>query len=101
MPKRDVISWNSMIARYVQLGLSDDALNLFHQMRQENVKPDEVTFISILKACAGLADLEQGMQIHLQVIRSGLELDAFVGSTLVDMYSKCRCINCARQVFDK
>eukprot|EP00249_Psilotum_nudum_P015995 c25607_g3_i1 orf=2-241(+) len=62
MPKRDVVSWNTMIAGYAQHGFCEKALNLFHQMHWECVKPDKVTFISVLKVCANLAALEQGKQ---------------------------------------
>ncbi|CAK9157099.1 unnamed protein product [Ilex paraguariensis] len=37
-----------------------------------------------------------------QVIRiGGLDLDLFVGNTMIDMYVKCGCLDCGRKVFDE
>eukprot|EP00249_Psilotum_nudum_P036659 c8310_g1_i1 orf=1-483(+) len=89
IPERDVISWNVIIAGFVQNGHGDEALNLFQQMQWEGAKPDKFTFVSVLNACASLADLEPGKQIHAQITDSGFESDVFVGNALVDMYAKC------------
>eukprot|EP01018_Ginkgo_biloba_P012485 Gb_18788 [translate_table: standard] len=101
MPKPDVVSWNVMIAGYTQNGQGVEALNLFQQMQQTGVNPDSRTFASVLPACANLATLEQGMEIHEQIITNGFHSDAFVESALVDMYAKCGSIEKARRVFDK
>ncbi|KAJ7528126.1 hypothetical protein O6H91_16G085100 [Diphasiastrum complanatum] len=99
--ERDVVSWNAMIAGYTQHGLGKDALALYEQMRQEGVQPDNVTYVVLVKACASIAALEQGKQLHSDIIRSGSATDMIVGNTLVDMYAKCGCIELARHVFDK
>eukprot|EP00249_Psilotum_nudum_P035121 c55140_g1_i1 orf=356-739(+) len=52
MPRRDVISWNTMITGYTHHGQDIEALTLFLQMQQERMNPDNFTFVSILKACA-------------------------------------------------
>ncbi len=45
--------------------------------------------------------LEEGRCVHQEVIQSGLELDVFVGSSLVDMYAKCGSMDDAWRVFNK
>ncbi|KAF9620422.1 hypothetical protein IFM89_012599 [Coptis chinensis] len=52
MPKRDIISWNAMIAGYGIHGLGREALLLFHDLQNEGPKPDYVTFICLLSACS-------------------------------------------------
>eukprot|EP01018_Ginkgo_biloba_P002503 Gb_20572 [translate_table: standard] len=101
MAKRDVVSWTAMIAGYAQNGHGDEALKLFRQMQLAGVTPNLNTFTSALAACANLAALEQGMDIHEQIIRSGFEWDVCVESALVDMYAKCGSIKKARYLFDK
>eukprot|EP01018_Ginkgo_biloba_P000317 Gb_38242 [translate_table: standard] len=101
MPKRDVFSWTVMIASYVRHGLCEEALTLFHRMQPTGIQPNHFTFASVLPACANLAALEQGIEIHEEIIRSGLQSDVFVESALVDMYAKCGSIEKARVVFDK
>lgn len=100
MTERDVVSWNVIIAGYVQHSLVDTAISLYQQMKLEAVKPNEVTFVSILKACANLGALERGKQFHEQIIKGGFEMNIFVGSTLVDMFCKCGKLNDAYHVFD-
>eukprot|EP01018_Ginkgo_biloba_P013194 Gb_32453 [translate_table: standard] len=101
MPERDVISWTAMIAGYAQNGQGVEALKLFQRMQLAGVKPYPNTFASVVPACANLAALEQGMEIHEEIIRCGFQSDVFVESALVDMYAKCGSIKMARDLFDK
>lgn len=64
MPERNSVSWNAMIAGYVQHGHYENALRLLPQMQGVGVKPNEFTFASVLRACATLSALEEGKQVH-------------------------------------
>jgi pentatricopeptide repeat protein len=59
IPKKDVVTWNAMISGYAQHGAGEKALHLFNEMRDEQMKPDWITFVAVLLACnhAGLVDL--------------------------------------------
>ncbi|KAJ7527643.1 hypothetical protein O6H91_16G064700 [Diphasiastrum complanatum] len=100
MSERDVVSWTAMIAGYAQTGLGKEALALYEQMKQEGLQPNHVTFVLLLKACANLAALEQGKQLHSEIIKRGFQSDVVVASTLVDMYAKCGCTEDARELFN-
>eukprot|EP01018_Ginkgo_biloba_P019477 Gb_00849 [translate_table: standard] len=101
MPERNVISWTVMIAGYAQNGHFDKALKLFRQMQLAGVKPDSDIFATVLPACANLAALDVGREVHIDIIRTGFQSDVFVGSALVDMYAKCGNIEDACKVFDE
>eukprot|EP01018_Ginkgo_biloba_P031727 Gb_14403 [translate_table: standard] len=101
MPEQDVVSWNAVLAGYVQNGHFDEALKLFQQMRLTDMKPHSDTFATVLPACANLAALEYGKVVHVDIIRSGFELNIFVGNALVDMYAKCGSIEDGLNVFNK
>ncbi|XP_057864657.2 pentatricopeptide repeat-containing protein At4g02750 [Cryptomeria japonica] len=101
IPDRIVAAWNTMIAGYAQNGRWEYALNLFEQMQLESVKPNVMTFSSVLPACASLTALERGKEIHEQINKSGFQSNVFVASALVHMYAKCGSIENARSVFDK
>eukprot|EP01018_Ginkgo_biloba_P009883 Gb_00930 [translate_table: standard] len=101
MPERDVVSWSAMISGYAQSGHGVEALKLFHQMQRTDIKPNEFTFAGVLQACANLAALEHGKEVHREIVRYGFQSDVFVGSALVYMYGKCGSVENARQVFDK
>jgi hypothetical protein len=57
-------------------------------MQREGVQPSFVTFVGVLKACASVVAIEEGICVHQQIIRNGLENNVFVGNCLVDMYAK-------------
>eukprot|EP01018_Ginkgo_biloba_P008749 Gb_09147 [translate_table: standard] len=101
MSERDLTSWSAMIAGYTQAGHGDEALEVFRQMQVAGVKPDSVTICSVLPACADLATLQQGKEIHDYIIGCGFESDVVVCGALIDMYAKCGDVWTARQVFDK
>eukprot|EP01018_Ginkgo_biloba_P013168 Gb_21055 [translate_table: standard] len=101
MHQRDVVCWTAMIAGYIRNGQFTEALNFFRRMQLAGVKPNANTFASVFRACANPAVLDQGMEIHEEIIRSGFQSDVFVQTALVDMYAKCGSIKNARTVFDK
>jgi pentatricopeptide repeat protein len=101
MPQRTVISWTTMIAGYVQNGHFHEALELYGEMHQTEFKPNRVTLVSVLPACAHLGALQQGKTIHDYIIRRKLETDVSVVTALINMYAKCGQIDVARELFDK
>nr|AYM00528.1 pentatricopeptide repeat protein [Salvia miltiorrhiza] len=58
LPRRDLVSWTSMIAAYGSHGQAPEALKLFDEMLQARVRPDRVTFLAVISACShgGLVD---------------------------------------------
>eukprot|EP01018_Ginkgo_biloba_P037415 Gb_09416 [translate_table: standard] len=101
MYERNVLSWNALIRGYSRKEPCLEALALYHQMQGRNIVPDKFTFSFVLKACARLAALQDGKEIHHQIVRAGFESDVFVGTALIDMYIKCWSVEDARRVFDK
>ncbi|XP_022887112.1 pentatricopeptide repeat-containing protein At2g40720-like [Olea europaea var. sylvestris] len=83
MSKRNVITWNSMIAGYGSHGEIHKAIKLFDEMRNSGTVPDEVTFLSLISSCnhAGFTDvglhlfhlmrehrLEPKMEHHINIV---------------------------------
>ncbi|MCO5591680.1 hypothetical protein L7F22_045671 [Adiantum nelumboides] len=101
VPIRSVVTWSAMIEGYVKLGCGKEALVLFHQMLQHGARPNNVTFLSVLKACSSLHALNEGKLVHIQVTTSGVPADLSVRNTLIDMYAKCASITRALQVFSE
>eukprot|EP01018_Ginkgo_biloba_P019235 Gb_06193 [translate_table: standard] len=98
---RDVVLWNAMIRGYARSGLYEEALVLYYKMQPAGTQPDKFTFPCVVNACAGLSALKQGKQIHVRIVKSGFELDVFVGAALIDMYAKCQNIEDACRVFQR
>lgn len=100
MPVRNVVSWTAMINGYVANGRPQEAFELFSEMQVEGVRPNEFTLVSLLRACIELGSLELGSWVHDYAIKNGFELGVYLGTALLDMYSKCGSLEEARKVFD-
>ncbi|KAF5178007.1 Pentatricopeptide repeat [Thalictrum thalictroides] len=103
MSTRNIVSWTAMISGYTQNGLGDRAFDLFEEMQREGseVKPNWVTIMSLLPACAHAAALEQGRRIHSYASWIGLDSNSYVQTALVSMYAKCGSLVDARSCFDR
>ncbi|CAL5382612.1 unnamed protein product [Camellia sinensis] len=99
--ERDVVSWNSMISGYSKMGFAGDAVAVFGKMRDEGFEPDEMTVVSVLGACGDLGDLNLGRWVQGFVVNNKMQLNSYVGSALIDMYTKCGDLLSARGVFDR
>lgn len=101
IPHTNVVSWNVMISGYVTAGSYLEALAIFTDMRKSGVKPDAVTFTSVLPACSQLAVLEMGKEIHNLIIENKLENNEVVMGALLDMYAKCGAVDEALRIFNR
>ncbi|ESQ28357.1 hypothetical protein EUTSA_v10019713mg [Eutrema salsugineum] len=99
--EKDSVSWTAMIQGLAQNGLEKEAIELFREMKSEGLTIDQYTFGSVLPACGELGAIKEGKQIHASIIRSNLQDHVYVGSALIDMYCKCKCIDYAKTVFDR
>lgn len=97
--EKDIVTWSAMISGYAQLGQFAETLTLFQEMLNKEVRPDEVTFVSVISACTHLAALSQGKWVHAYIRKNGFKINAILGTTLIDMYMKCGCIENAQEVF--
>ncbi|MBA0693319.1 hypothetical protein Goari_010809 [Gossypium aridum] len=101
MGDQNVVSYNAMIEGYSSLEKLSEALELFHSMRRQSLQPSLLTFVSLLGVSAALCTIELSRQIHTLIIKFGVSLDLFVGSSLIDVYSKCSHVKEARLLFEE
>ncbi|RAL45212.1 hypothetical protein DM860_014622 [Cuscuta australis] len=99
LDRRDDMSWNSMICGYIHNELLSKAMDLIWLMLHNGQRLDCFTLSTVLSACASVATLERGMEVHACGVRACLESDVVVGSALVDMYAKCGRIDYASKFF--
>ncbi|XP_024964875.1 pentatricopeptide repeat-containing protein At3g21470-like [Cynara cardunculus var. scolymus] len=55
----------------------------------------------VFKACASLSMINNGKALHSESIKGGVQSDVVVGTSIVNMYGKCREVIDARKVFDE
>nr|XP_043617797.1 pentatricopeptide repeat-containing protein At3g09040, mitochondrial [Erigeron canadensis]XP_043617798.1 pentatricopeptide repeat-containing protein At3g09040, mitochondrial [Erigeron canadensis]XP_043617799.1 pentatricopeptide repeat-containing protein At3g09040, mitochondrial [Erigeron canadensis] len=100
LPKsKSTVLWTAVLSGLAQNDCSEKALEIYQQMRRNNSMPDQATFVSILKACAALASLQEGPVIHSLIFHTGFDSDELTCSGLVDMYAKCGDVASSSQVF--
>nr|XP_043622927.1 pentatricopeptide repeat-containing protein At2g20540-like [Erigeron canadensis] len=101
--QKNIVTWTCMISGYTQNGLANQALELFDEMVSGNsiVKPNRVTIMSVLPACAQFSDIARGRKIHDYAKSIGVESNGSVLTALVAMYAKCGSLNDAQICFEK
>ncbi|KAL4578640.1 hypothetical protein LXL04_014767 [Taraxacum kok-saghyz] len=101
---RNVVTWTSMIGGYSQHGEANEALHIFSQMlnyRNTPTTPNSYTISCALMACARLANLRLGKQIHGYILRTQFHSDVlFIHNSLIDMYVKSGDLETARLIFN-
>ncbi|XP_078439244.1 pentatricopeptide repeat-containing protein At4g39530-like [Wolffia australiana] len=98
----DLVSWTSLISGLCDNGKSWDGLSLYFRMVSSGSlpHPNGHTFSCLFRACSDLLAMEEGKQIHAQMVKSPPSLaDLYVMSSLLDMYAKCGHIAEAKAIF--
>ncbi|CAH9114511.1 unnamed protein product [Cuscuta epithymum] len=99
-PKGDVTAWNTMISGFVSSGFYLDALDIYSDMNVVgSIKPDAITFTSVLVACSQLTTLDKGREVHNSIVDHKFDSNEIVMGALLDMYAKCGAVNEAFEVF--
>ncbi|KAL6553198.1 hypothetical protein OROGR_007040 [Orobanche gracilis] len=62
VPRDTSVPWNTIISCHGLHGLGQTSLQLFDDMLTEGVKPDHVTFISLLTSCSHSGLVDEGKQ---------------------------------------
>ncbi|XWS74514.1 hypothetical protein CRYUN_Cryun01aG0004500 [Craigia yunnanensis] len=101
MKEKDLVAWGSMISGFCQNRKFREALGYFGRMNADGIRPDSDIMSSVIIACIGLENVDSGCMIHGYVIKSGLDRDVYVATSLVDMYSKCGFPDMAENVFSE
>ncbi|KAK7258309.1 hypothetical protein RIF29_23882 [Crotalaria pallida] len=96
---RDQATWNAMIAGYTQNGLNEKAILILRETLVHNVIPNAVTLASILPVFTSMGSIAFAKQLHGFSIRHFLDQNVYVGTALVDTYSKSGAVSYAENVF--
>ncbi|XP_058073222.1 pentatricopeptide repeat-containing protein At1g03540 [Magnolia sinica] len=98
MTMKNSVSWCALLGGYCQNGNYESVLGLFREMKKEG---DHYSFGTVLRACAGLAAMRLGKEVHCHYLRTGGWRDVIVESALIDLYAKSGYIDHAYRVFTK
>lgn len=98
--KKNASLWNAMIGGFCHNGLWEESLELFVLTRSWGLELQSTTFSSILIACSTGEAVTFGEGVHCCSIKSGFELDPYVSTCLLGLYSKCGLLDEARRVLE-
>ncbi|KAL4189979.1 hypothetical protein AMTRI_Chr08g168200 [Amborella trichopoda] len=95
------VTLTSKIKTSLYNGLYKEAIESFlFGISNSGQKTDKFIFPGLLKACTATFDLNSGEKIHHEILQLKLESDPFIASSLINMYSKCGCLDEALIVFN-
>lgn len=90
----DQVSWSSMIAAYGFHGRGVEAVKLFEQMEQEELEPNEVTFLSLLYACSHSGLKDKGLEFFtLMTEKYGIKSSVQHYTCVVDLLGRSGCLD--------
>ncbi|KAL0357463.1 UNVERIFIED_CONTAM: Ribulose-phosphate 3-epimerase, chloroplastic [Sesamum calycinum] len=92
MDQRTTVSWTSMITGFAKHGYGDEALSVFQWMESledDNVRPDEITFLGVLCACSHSGYVNEGRHYFQSMIETwGIEPRIEHFGCMVDLLSR-------------
>ncbi|XP_020576617.1 pentatricopeptide repeat-containing protein At1g03540 [Phalaenopsis equestris] len=96
LENKNAVSWCALLGGYCQNGEFQTVLVLFQEMDEDD---NQYSFSTVLRACAGLAAVMQGKELHCRFIRIRGGRNVVIESALVDLYAKCGLVGYAHRVF--
>ncbi|KAK9073941.1 hypothetical protein SSX86_006535 [Deinandra increscens subsp. villosa] len=70
LSQKNVVTWNSIINGLAIHGRANEALHYFTKMEESGVRPNDVTYISVLMACSHAGLVDKGLSIFNEMVRT-------------------------------
>ncbi|XP_010546123.1 PREDICTED: pentatricopeptide repeat-containing protein At4g33990-like [Tarenaya hassleriana] len=86
--QRDVKSWNAMISGHGMHGHGEKALEFYSKMKEQGIKPDRITFLSVLSACSHAGLFVQGRKCFEEMEEHSVTRDSRHYACVVDMLGR-------------
>lgn len=87
--KKSIVSWTSMIAALAMHGYGKEAIEVFHKMEASGIRPDGITFISVLYACSHAGLIDEGCEFFYKMRDLyGIEPAIEHYGCMVDLYGR-------------
>ncbi|CAO2821909.1 unnamed protein product [Amaranthus hypochondriacus] len=100
IPQKDMISWGTIIDAYVRADRLVDALTLYRQMLSVGLRPNDVMIVDLVSGCGRVMAIDEGLQLHATIVKTGFDCYDFVQSTIIHFYSTCGKIDLAGLQFE-
>lgn len=100
-PFHNVFSWTAAISGFAKNGLTFEALKLFVEMLRSGVRPNAVTFSSVVQIAAGLGDIRLGMSIWGLVVKAGFDQFVAILNSLITFSLRLGHLDLACKIFEQ
>ncbi|KAL8263512.1 hypothetical protein R6Q59_021642 [Mikania micrantha] len=100
--EKTVHHWNAIIGGLAIHGFGKQAFDMFIQMKRLNLKPDAITFVNVLNACAHSGLVKEGIMCF-EIMRRLHEVEPEVQhfGCLVDMFARAGQIKQAKAIIEE
>ncbi|KAK6161767.1 hypothetical protein DH2020_005148 [Rehmannia glutinosa] len=89
LTQKGQVAWTAIISAYSRHGDYESVMKYFKKMVMENVKPDSITFLSVLTSCGRNGMVDMGIEIFNSMINDhSVEPSAEHYSCIVDMLGR-------------
>ncbi|GJM91933.1 hypothetical protein PR202_ga08356 [Eleusine coracana subsp. coracana] len=90
MPRRDLISWNTMISGYSRnVSLKKEAHSMFKGLLSEDLHCSLTTILAVMPSCSGPEELSFGKALHAFSLKYGFTSEVSAVNALMHMYLSC------------
>ncbi|XP_031495582.1 pentatricopeptide repeat-containing protein At5g08305 [Nymphaea colorata] len=97
----DVLIWNAIIGGFAMHGLSKESLELFEEMLQAKVRPDEITYLALLSACAHAGLVEEAWRFFETLKRHGMTPKVEHYACMVDILGRAGHVDAAYEFINR
>ena len=99
---KDSLKCTALITGYARQGNTELVFHMFEKMKKEGIKPDEITFLSVLNACSHGGLVKKGQEYYMTMIREhGLISTIKHHSCMVDLLCRAGRLNEAIIMLEK
>ncbi|KAK7278109.1 hypothetical protein RJT34_23134 [Clitoria ternatea] len=89
MMVKNVITYNTVISACGAHGLGEKGLAYFEQMKEARIRPNKVTFISLLSSCSHAGLIDRGWMVYNSMINDhDIDPDTEHYSCMVDLFGR-------------
>lgn len=99
-PQWDLVSATAVIGAFARHGRCKDAIAVFARVLHLGIRPNQFTFGTVIHTCTSLREHDAGKQLHACAMKTGLQSNVFVGSSVLDHYAKLGSIEEAQRAFE-
>jgi pentatricopeptide repeat protein len=95
----NIVTYTALINFYVKCDQLDKAMDIFREITDKKLYPNQFTYSTLLNGCANTKALKRGTIIHEYMLLTKYNIDLHSGTALIRLYTGCKQLPKAMQVF--